>query len=343
MAHSRRGWVSQAGRMAVTVVVSTLLLCALDRPIPAQEPEVHAIPHSAAAAESPSQPDVTLSARLKPLVMNVDLVLVPVTVTDAKNRPVLDLPRDSFQLYEGEEPQQIQYFSREDGPISLGVLLDLSKSMTNKIDVAREAVQQFFRAANPEDDYFVITFNSEPHVAADTTQSLGSIQAKLAQAIPAGRTALLDAIYLGIQKAHRAKYKRRALLIISDGGDNASRYSSKEIRRLVQEADVQIYAVGIFDSIFHTPEEWSGRRLLSEITTATGGRTATLHNVAELPELAARIGEELRSQYLLGYRPNQPISDGKWRRIRVLLKPATGAALGDIQVHSKRGYLAPGQ
>src|ERR1051326_7257506 len=321
-----RGSVSRALGLMLALLASALMLCAVLAF--GQQPDVHLNP-PVARATAPSQPNPEaapeLNARIKPLVMNVDLVLVPVTVTDAKNRPVLDLPRDSFQLYEGEEPQQIQYFSREDGPISLGVLLDLSKSMTNKIDVAREAVQQFFRAANPEDDYFVITFNSEPHVAADTTQSLGSIEASLAQATPAGRTALLDAIYLGIQKAHHAKYKRRALLIISDGGDNASRYSSKEIRRLVQEADVQIYAVGIFDSIFHTPEEWSGRRLLSEITTATGGRTATLHNVAELPELAARIGEELRSQYLLGYRPNQPISDGKWRRIRVLLKPRTGA------------------
>jgi Ca-activated chloride channel homolog len=341
MVYRGRGWISEAGKL--TVVLSALLLCALGGRARAQaSSDAHLTPH-VPTTEQTAASDVALTARIKPLVMNVDLVLVPVTVTDAKNQPVLDLPKDEFELYEGEEPQQIRYFSREDAPISLGVLLDLSKSMSNKIDEAREAVQQFFRAANPEDDYFVITFNNEPHVAADTTQSLGSIQEKLAQATPAGRTALLDAIYLGIQKAHRAKYKRRALLIISDGGDNSSRYTTKEIRKLVQEADVQIYAVGIFDSFFHTPEEWSGKRLLTEITTATGGHAATLHNVAELPELAARIGEELRSQYLLGYRPNQPIPDGKWRRIRVLLKPATSASSGEFQVRSKRGYLAPGQ
>lgn len=322
-----------------------LMLCVLSGQ--AQQSDAHVIPSVASLAPHPLQPEPesapALSARIKPLVMNVDLVLVPVIVTDAKSRPVLDLPKDSFQLYEGEEPQQIQYFSHEDGSISLGVLLDLSKSMTNKIDAAREAVQQFFQAANPQDDYFVITFNNRPRLAADTTQSLGSIQEKLAQANPAGRTALLDAIYLGIQKAHRAKYKRRALLIISDGGDNASRYSAKEIRRMVQEADVQIYAIGIFDRIFHTPEEWSGRRLLTEITEATGGRTATLHNVAELPELAASIGEELRSQYVLGYCPNRPVRDGKWRKIRVRLKPAASAASAGLQVRSKRGYLAPGE
>ena len=324
-------------RRLLQLVAIALAFCAY---APAQS-NVHIVPQAAAAAKSEPTPE--LSARIKPLVMNVDLVLVPVTVTDEKDRPVLDLPRDSFQLYEGEQPQQIQYFSHEDEPISLGILLDLSKSMSNKIDSAREAVQQFFRAANPQDDYFVITFNNEPRVAADTTQSLGSIQANLSQAVPAGRTALLDAIYMGIQKAHHARYKRRALLIISDGGDNASRYSAREIRNLVQEADVQIYAVGIFDSIFRTPEEWSGKKLLTAITTATGGRTATLHNAAELPDLAARISEELRSQYVLGYRPNQSPTDGKWRRIRVLLKPAPSTALRGFQVRAKRGYLAPGQ
>jgi Ca-activated chloride channel homolog len=340
MSHSSKGPVLQARSWIAAVVATTLLLCLAVGLAFAQQ--AHLTPSPTAAPESTeSAPE--LSARIKPLVMNVDLVLVPVTVTDAKNHPVLDLPKDQFELYEGEEPQQVQYFSHEDGPISLGVLLDLSKSMTNKIDEAREAVQQFFRASNPDDDYFVITFNNAPHLVADTTQSLGSIQASLAQAQPAGRTALLDAIYLGIQKAHRAKYKRRALLIISDGGDNSSRYSTKEIRKLVQEADVQIYAVGIFDSIFHTPEEWSGKKLLTEITTATGGRTATLRNVAELPDLADRIGQELRSQYVLGYHPNQPIRDGKWRKIRVLLKPASNAPFSDLQVRSKRGYLAPGE
>jgi len=287
--------------------------------------------------------DTALSARVKPMVMNVDLVLVPVTVTDAKDHPVLDLPRDRFELYESEAPQQIQYFSQEDTPISLGVILDLSKSMSNKIDIAREAVRQFFLAANPEDDYFVITFNNEPHLVADTTQSIGSVEAALAQSVPSGRTALLDAIYLGIQKAHRAKYKRRALLVISDGGDNASRYSAREIRNLVQEADVQIYAVGLFDSIFHTTEEWSGKRLLTQVTSATGGRTATLRNVAELPQLAERIGKELRSQYVLGYRPASPARDGAWRKIKVLLKPLSSTASSDLRVHAKRGYLAPGE
>jgi Ca-activated chloride channel family protein len=317
-----RGWVPRALR-TFAFAANAFLLCSL--PSLAQ------------------QADPALSARIKPLVMNVDLVLVPVTVTDARNRPVLDLPKDRFELYEGEEPQQVQYFSHEDGPISIGVLLDLSKSMTNKIEVAREAVQQFFRASNPEDDYFVITFNNAPHLVADTTQSLGSIEASLAQATPAGRTALLDAIYLGIQKAHHAKYKRRALLIISDGGDNASRYSAKEIRRIVKEADVQIYAVGIFDTIFRTTEEWSGRRLLNEITGATGGQTATIRNVSELPDVAERIGRELRSQYVLGYRPTETPRGGAWRKIRVLLKSPSSAGSSDLQVRSKRGYLAPGE
>lgn len=268
--------------------------------------------------------------------VDVDLVMVPVSVTDASNRFVPGLDKEAFSLFEGGERQQIRHFSSEDAPISVGVLLDLSKSMSNKIDDAREALSEFFKTANPKDDYFVITFADRPDMLADAGQSIGAIQGKLATATPGGHTALLDAIYLGIQHMRRARHNRRALLIISDGGDNRSRYRPSEIRRLVQEADVQIYAIGIFDTIFKTPEEWAGKKLLTEITGATGGRTVTLSNASRLPEIAAEISLELRNQYVIGYRPTNPVHDGKWRKINVRLNDT--ASSEPLQVHFRHGY-----
>jgi Ca-activated chloride channel family protein len=279
------------------------------------------------------------SSPLNTLRVDVDVVLVPVTITDAMNRPVTSMQKDDFLLYEGGVEQQIRYFSTDDEPISIGVLLDLSASMGNKIESAREALSEFFKTANPQDDYFVLTFADRPAVLSDATSSIGTIQAKLALAKPAGHTALLDAIYLGLSKTRSAQYRRRGLLIISDGGDNHSRYKSSEIKRLVQEADVEIYAIGLFDKVFRTPEEWAGKRLLTEITEATGGRTITPDNIADLPEVARRISLELRNRYVLGYRPSHAPAAPNWRNIKVQVKPSASAA--PVQVHYRKGYLSP--
>jgi Ca-activated chloride channel family protein len=270
---------------------------------------------------------------------NVDVVLVPVTVTDTNNHPVTGLSQTDFSLFEDAVEQKIRYFSDEDGPISLGVLLDVSNSMKEKIDIAREAVIDFFRNSNPEDDYFVISFSDDPALIADSSNSISYVRARLSEAQPAGHTALLDAVYLGLNKMRNAKYKRRALLIISDGGDNHSRYSAREIKHLVEEADVEIYAIGIYSTIFKTPEEWNGERLLTSITEATGGRTITIRNASELPAAAETVSHELRSQYVLGYQTKHA-PDGRWRKIKVLAHPQSIAE--HIQVHSKSGYKPPG-
>ncbi len=304
---------------------------------------VHIVPREK-AAPAPSAPldeGPVLTAHTRALRADVNVVLVPVTVTDTLNRPVLGLEKESFQLFEGDEPQHIRYFSTEDAPVSVGILLDLSRSMNNKIDLAKEALAEFFKTANPEDDYFVITFADRPRLAADATQSIGTIQAKLADAKASGHTAMLDAIYLGLSKARHSRHRRRALLIISDGGDNCSRFRSREIKSLVQESDVEIYAIGVFDRIFKTPEEWAGKKLLTEITETTGGHTVTIGNARQLPEAAAAISLELRNQYVLGYRPSNPARDGTWRKIKVKLNPSS--AISPAQVYAKRGYLAPGK
>jgi Ca-activated chloride channel homolog len=277
---------------------------------------------------------------LKTMRVETNLVLVPVTVSDSLNRPITSLDKQNFELYEAGELQKIRYFSTEDAPISVGILLDLSSSMTNKIDMARQALDEFFSTSNPEDDYFVLSFADRPELLADATESVGTLQGRLALAKPNGNTALLDAIYLGLTKLRSAKYPRRALFIISDGGDNHSRYGAKEIKRLVQEADVEIYAIGIFDTIFKTYEEWAGQKLLTDITEATGGRTVTVDDIKKLPEAAAAVSRELRNQYVLGYSPVNDFRDDQWHKIKVRLAPPLPTT--PLHVYFKKGYLAPG-
>jgi Ca-activated chloride channel homolog len=283
--------------------------------------------------------DPSLKTHTKPLRKDVDLVLVPVTITDPMNRLVTGLEKENFQLTDNGRPQEIRHFSSEDAPISLGVIFDISGSMNDKIDKSREAVVEFFRTANPQDEFFLITFSEKPEVLVDFTSSVEDIQSKLVYAVPKGRTALLDAIYLGMNRMRRAHYERKALLIISDGGDNHSRYTESEIKSMVREADVQIYGIGLFDLGCKTPEECEGPALLTEVTEVTGGRTFPIGNPNELADVATKIGIELRNQYVLGYRPTSPVRDGKWRKIKVKLNPPKG--LPPLHVYAKTGYYAP--
>jgi Ca-activated chloride channel homolog len=282
----------------------------------------------------------TLNTRVRPLKVDVDLVLVPVTITDPMNRLVTGLEKENFELYEGNAKEEIRSFSSEDAPVSLGVIFDSSGSMSSKMDRAKDAVLEFFKTANPQDEFFMITFSDEPEVVNDFTSSVEDIQGKLVFTVPRRRTALLDAIYMGISKMREAKYAKKALLIISDGGDNHSRYTEGEIKSLVKEADVMVYAIGIYDRYFPTPEERLGPELLSEIAELSGGRAFTVDNPNDLGDVATKIGVELRNQYVLGYRPSKMVRDGKWRKIKVKLLPPKG--LPPLRVYARMGYYAPG-
>jgi Ca-activated chloride channel homolog len=282
-----------------------------------------------------------LSAHVRPLKVDVDLVLVPVTITDPMNRLVTGLDKENFQLFEGNATQQIRTFSAEDAPVSLGVIFDSSGSMSSKMDRAKDAVVEFFKTANPQDEFFMITFSDEPEEVSDFTSSVDEIQNKLVFAVPRRRTALLDAIYMGVSKMRQAKYPKKALLIISDGGDNHSRYTEGEIRSLVKEADVMIYAIGIYDRYASAVEERLGPQLLSDITELTGGRAFTIDNPNDLGDVATKIGVELRNQYVLGYRPTKVMHDGKWRKIKVKLLPPKG--LPPLRVYARTGYYAPAE
>jgi Ca-activated chloride channel family protein len=286
-------------------------------------------------------PGPVLTAHVRPMKVDVDLVLVPVTITDPLNRLVTGLDRENFQLYEGNSAQEIRTFSSEDAPVSLGVIFDSSGSMSSKMDKAKDAVMEFFKTANPQDEFFMITFSDEPETVSDFTSSVEEIQDKLVYAVPRKRTALLDAIYMGVSKMRQAKYPKKALLIISDGGDNHSRYTEGEIKALVKEADVMVYAIGLYDRYFATQEERLGPGLLSEITELTGGRAFTIDNPNDLADVATKIGIELRNQYVLGYRPAKVVRDGKWRKIKVKLMPPKG--LPPLRVYARTGYYAPAE
>jgi len=271
--------------------------------------------------------------------MNVDMVLVPVTVTDPMNRLVTGLEKEDFNIYENNGEQRIKSFAAEDAPVSIGIIFDLSGSMTSKLLRAKEAILQFVKTANPQDEFFVIGFNDRPELIEDFTSSVEDIQARLATVRSGHRTALLDAIYYGVQKMRDARHERKALLVVSDGGDNRSRYTEGEVRSEVREADVEIYSIGIFDPYAPTPEERTGPQLLADISEVTGGRLFRVDDIDELGDIAEKISTELRNQYVIGYRPQDVTRDGKWRKVKVKVNPPPG--LPPLTVYARTGYYAP--
>jgi Ca-activated chloride channel family protein len=271
--------------------------------------------------------------------MNVDLVLVPVTITDPMNRLVTGLEQNDFFLYENNSLQKLKTFSCEDAPVSIGIIFDLSGSMTSKLIRARDSILQFMKTANPQDEFFVIGFNDRPELIEDFTGSVEDIEARL-QTVRAGhRTALLDAIYYGMDKMKTARHERKALLVVSDGGDNRSRYTEGEVKAQVRESDVEIYSIGIFDPYAPTTEERMGPVLLNDLSEETGGRMFRVDDLADMGDIAIKISTELRNQYVLGYHPTSMQRDGKWRKVKVKLVPPQG--LPPLTVHARTGYYAP--
>jgi Ca-activated chloride channel family protein len=271
--------------------------------------------------------------------MNVDMVLVPVTVTDPMNRLVTGLEQEDFKVFENNGEQHIKTFAAEDAPVSIGIIFDLSGSMTSKLIRARESILQFIKTANPQDEFFVIGFNDRPELIEDFTASVEDIQARLATVKSGHRTALLDAIYYGVAKMKEARHERKALLVVSDGGDNRSRYTEGEVKSQVRESDVEIYSIGIFDPYAATPEERTGPLLLNELCEETGGRLFRVDDLSEMSDIAEKISTELRNQYVIGYTPRDLRRDGKWRKVKVKLNPPQG--LPPLTVHARTGYYAP--
>ncbi len=300
-----------------------------------------AAPAQMSGPAAPTDTSATKLNETKPIQVDVALALVSVSVTDPYNRLVTGLDKENFQVYEDGVSQEITHFSSEDVPISIGVIFDMSGSMSDKVDKAREAAVQFFKTANPNDEFFLVSFNDRAELTSTFTTSVEDLQNRMMYTSAGGRTALLDAIYLGLSQMRGAHNAKRALLIISDGGDNHSRYTEADIRNFVKEADCQLYAIGVFDSndMDRTTEERYGPTLLSELADLTGGRTFPVSSLNDLPDIASKIGMELRNQYVLGYKPSDIRHNGTWRKIKVKLIPPRG--LPPLNVYAKTGYYAP--
>lgn len=269
--------------------------------------------------------------------VDTNLVLIPVSVTDSQNHPVVGIDARQFRVFDGKSEQEVVNVTADDTPVSVGIVFDGSASMKSKLEKAREAVIEFLKGANPDDEFFLVNFAEQAELAVPFTTSGGEIQSRLMYATTKGKTALLDAIHLALETMKEARNPRKALLIISDGGDNDSRYTKTEIRNATRETDVRIYALGVYgnEPVMLPEEERGGPWLLSDLAEHTGGRHIPILKPAELPAAAAKVGMELRNQYLVGYRPSKVESDGKFHKVQVKLVDA-----GNLQLSWRPGYYA---
>jgi len=306
----------------------TALLCF------SQEAPVTIVPR-----QKPGQPAPAVDLPKANIRVDTNLVLVPVTVTDPLNRFVTGLEQTDFKVFEDEKEQKIVSFGGEDAALSIGIVFDTSGSMGDKLQMSRLAVAEFFKIANPEDEGCLVEFSSRPELVVPFTHNPGEIQNKLMSAQSKGSTALLDGVTVGLMAMKKAKNPRKALIVITDGGDNHSRYTQAEVNNRLKEADVQIYAIGVYGGA-RTPEEYSGPGLLRDLSEPTGGRHffASLH---DLPDIAQKIGIELRNEYLVGYSPTNPDRDGKFRRIKLQVIQPRG--LPKLKAYWRQGYFAPTQ
>ncbi len=270
--------------------------------------------------------------------VDVSLVLVPVTVTDRSGRVINGLERDNFQVFDEAMQQRIVSFSNEDVPTSVGIVLDISGSMANKMEKARLAARAFLDTLNPEDEAFLMTFSDRPKMEVDFTSDIGTLQGGFLFVRPGGSTALVDALYLALRHMRSAHNPRRAILVVTDGGDNHSRYSEKELRALAAESDVQIHAIGIHDSP-GSREEMSGPYLLEGLAKLSGGQHFIIRDANELTDVAAKIGVAIHDQYVIGYYPPETSQSDKWRKIQVKMVVPKG--LPPLQVSARTGYYSP--
>jgi Ca-activated chloride channel homolog len=292
--------------------------------------------------EKPRGKPISRSAQLiaPDIAIDVPFVLVPVHVTTAIGRPITHLELKDFHIFDENLEHSIKTFVTDDAPISVGVVFDCSGSMKTKMRKSIEATAAFLRTTNDADEHFLIEFGDRAKVSVPFTSDSTEISARISRIRPFGRTSLFDAIQLALLQMRYAKHNRKAIVIFSDGGDNCSRKTFREIRRTLLEADVQVYAVGIIDQTNPdklTREELAGPRVLDDLAEATGG----IHLRADLTDMTTiseRIGNELRSRYLLGYSPKSEVRDGKYHRVKVTVTPTE--SMPDLRVSYRPGYYA---
>lgn len=275
-----------------------------------------------------------------PVIVNTDLITFTVTVTDTYGRFVSGLSKSAFTVLDDKKPQEITFFSDDDSPVSVGVIFDVSGSMSgDKVKRARDALSKFIQTSHNSDEYFLIAFNSRAQLLLDKTRDGNSVLDKLTFVTTRNNTALYDACYLGVEKVQRGAHPKRALLLISDGQDNNSRYTFNELRRLLKESDVVLYGIGILSgSDAGSTLGMEGQGILDELSSVSGGKAFFPRSAAEMDDIFEQIALELRHQYSIGYKPNNFSNDGRWRKVKVKVTPPRG--LPRLFVRSKEGYYA---
>jgi Ca-activated chloride channel family protein len=273
--------------------------------------------------------------------VDTTLVEVPVSVSDSLNRAVIGLDRENFRVFEDGVEQKVAHFSGEDTPLSVGLVVDTSGSMGLKLRITQKAATEFLKTMNAGDDAFLIEFSDQARLVAGFTGQPKEIERQLEGLRPGGLTALLDGLNMGVAEMKKAKNPRKALIVISDGGDNHSTYTPEQIREAVRAADVEIYAMGVFEPVLFpglSMEEISGPKLLARLAEQTGGRAFGAKHDDQLPAIAERIAIELRNQYLLGYYPKNSARDGKYRKLEVKVNVPKG--FPDVKARWRLGYYA---
>ncbi len=323
---SRKPWVAY---VVLLTIVSSVLYAApqalTEKRTTSDEAQVSLIPRS---RTQPKAPRSDIRA-------DVNVVLIPVTVTDPFGKPVLGLLPSAFHVLDDGIEQPVAHVFSQDAPLSIGFVFDCSKSMLNKLDKSREAIAHMMKASMPGDEYFLVGFNDKPKLLSGFSPDPAEISNALMSIQPVGWTALLDAIHLSVAQMKKAKNSRRALVVLSDGGDNNSRFNPHEIRQLLRESDLSLYAIGITGPMV----TMAAMKLLSDLAEETGGRMFPVHHVNELPDAIAKLNTALRDQYMLAYYPTNSARDGKYRRVQVkVVAPPDSPSL---HATWRSGYYAP--
>ncbi len=294
--------------------------------------------------------DVSIEPRRKPtskkqantepapsLRVDTNLVQVPVTVTDKIGRPVIGLEKENFRVLDNKVEQAITRFAMDDEPVAVGFVFDVSGSIGKMLGQYQLAAHEFFKNADPADEFFLVEFESSPKLVVPLTKRAGDIEYQIMMTRSKGMTALFDAVYLAANEIRKSKLTKKAIILISDGGENHSRYSFPELTNALRETDALLYSIG------PSPDSsWGDNngRLLKQLAEITGGRLIELGG-GDLANLAQKIIVDLRNRYVLYYSPLDKTRDGRYHRIQVQLVPPRG--LGKLTAHWRTGYYASGE
>jgi Ca-activated chloride channel family protein len=330
--------IAQVFCLVILLVVSTPSVAMVQDKSP-QKPAQEAAP----AKPEPTPPEEQkpgTEVGTTPVITNTDLITFTVTVTDTYGRFVSGLNKSAFTVFDEKKQQEITFFSDDDAPVSVGVIFDVSGSMSgSKVTRARDALSKFVQTSHNSDEYFLIGFNSRAQLLLDKTRDGDAVLDKMTFVQTRGNTALYDACYLGVEKVQRGSHPKRALLLISDGQDNNSRYTFNELRRLLKESDVVLYGIGILGGgDAGSALGMEGQGILDEMASVSGGKAFFPRSPAEMDDIFEQIALELRHQYSIGYKPTNFSNDGKWHKVKVKVTPPRG--LPRLFVRTKEGYYA---